>query len=82
MMEWFGFQVVLLYQGLVTSDYGIHEVGVTVCGVQYVLGFFFVGLPFNILKALLAPSILPAWPAHLNLLDLITLTTLGELYEH
>ena len=24
--------------GLVTSDYGVHEVGVTVCGVQNVLG--------------------------------------------
>ena len=35
----FGFRIVPvgLHPGLVTSDYGIHEVGVTVCGVQHVL---------------------------------------------
>ena len=26
------------YIGLITSDYGVHKVGVTVCGVQHVLG--------------------------------------------
>ena len=31
-----GFRVIPVHPGLVTSDYGIHEVGVTVCGVQYV----------------------------------------------
>ena len=40
-------------------------------------GSFPVGLPVKILKALLPSSIL----AHLNLLDLITLTILGELYK-
>ena len=36
-------------------------------------GLFPVGLPVNILKALLLSSILATCPAHLNLLDLITL---------
>ena len=39
---------------------------------------FPVGLPVNILKALLPPSILATCPAHLNLLNLITLTILGN----
>ena len=38
-----------------------------------------VGLPVKILKALLPSSILAACPAHLNLLDLITLN--GKHYE-
>ena len=33
-----GILVVPVNPGLVTSDYGVHEVGVTVCGVQHVLG--------------------------------------------
>ena len=41
-------------------------------------GIFPVGLPVEILKALLPSSILATCPAHLNLLDLITLTILGE----
>ena len=40
-----------------------------------------VDLPVKILKALLLSSILATCPAHLNLLDLITLTTLGERYK-
>ena len=40
-----------------------------------------VGLPVKILKALLPSSILATCPAHLNLLDLITLTKLGERYK-
>ena len=40
-----------------------------------------VGLPVKILKALLPSSILATCPAHLNLLDLITLTILGERYK-
>ena len=36
------------------------------------------GLRVKILKALLPSSILATWPAHLNLLDLITLTILDE----
>ena len=44
-------------------------------------GLFPVGLPFKILKALLPSSILATCPAHLNLLDLITLTILGERYK-
>ena len=42
---------------------------------------FPVGLPIKILKANLPSSILATCPAHLNLLDLITLTILGERYE-
>ena len=44
-------------------------------------GLFPVGLPIKILKALLPSSILATCPAHLNLLDLITLSTLGEWYR-
>ena len=33
------------------------------------------------MKALLPSSILATWPAHLNLLDLFTLTILGEWYK-
>ena len=44
-------------------------------------GLFPVGLPVKILKALLPSSILTTFPAHLNLLDLITLTILGERYK-
>jgi hypothetical protein len=34
-MERFGFWVIPVHPGLVTSDYGIQEVGVTVCEVQH-----------------------------------------------
>ena len=44
-------------------------------------GLFPVGLPVKILKALLPSHILATCPAHLNLLDLITLTLLGERYK-
>ena len=44
-------------------------------------GLFPVGLPVKILKALLPSSILATYPAHLNLIDLITLTILGERYK-
>ena len=44
-------------------------------------GLIPVGLPVNILKALLLSSILATCPAHLNLLDLITLIILGTTYE-
>ena len=44
-------------------------------------GLFPVGLPVKILKALLPSSILATCPAYLNLLDLITLTLLGERYK-
>ena len=37
MTEQFGFRVVPVHTGLVTSD-GVHEVGVIACGVQHVLG--------------------------------------------
>ena len=40
---------------------------------------FPVGLPVKILKSLLPSSILPKWPVHLNLLDIITLN--GTNYE-
>ena len=42
---------------------------------------FPVGLPVKILKAFLPSSILATCSAHLNLLDLITLTILGERYK-
>ena len=43
---------------------------------------FPVGLALKILKALLPSSILATYPAHLNLLDLITLTNiLGDRYK-
>ena len=44
-------------------------------------GLFPVGLLVEILKAFLPSSVLSTWYAHLNLLDLITLTTLGERYK-
>ena len=44
-------------------------------------GLFPVGLPVKIFKALLPSSTLATCPAHLNLLDLITLTILGERYR-
>ena len=37
MTERFGFRVEPVDPRLVTSDYDVHEVGVTVCGVQHVL---------------------------------------------
>ena len=43
-------------------------------------GIFPQGLPVKILKSLLSSSILATCPAHLNFLDLITLTILGERY--
>ena len=30
-----GFRVVPVHPGLIPSNYGVHEVGVIVCGVQY-----------------------------------------------
>jgi hypothetical protein len=44
-------------------------------------GPFPVGLPVKILKELLPSSILATCPAHLNHLDLIILTILGERYK-
>ena len=44
-------------------------------------GLLPVGLPVKILKTLLPSSILSTWHAHLNILDLITLTILGEWYK-
>ena len=41
-------------------------------------GLFSAGLTLRILKALLPSSILATRPARLNLIDLITLTKLGE----
>ena len=44
-------------------------------------GLFNVGLSVKILKAFLTSAILATCSAHLNLLDLITLTILGERYK-
>ena len=44
-------------------------------------GFFPIGLPVKILKALLLSSNLATRPARFNLLDLIILTILGERYK-
>ena len=44
-------------------------------------GLFPVGLTVKILKALLPSYILATWPAHRNLLELITQTILGERYK-
>jgi hypothetical protein len=38
MMEQFYFRAVPVHLGLVTSDYGVHEVRVTVCRVKHILG--------------------------------------------
>ena len=45
------------------------------------IGHFPADLYVKILKAFLPSSILATWSAHLNLLDLITLTILGERYK-
>ena len=49
------------------------------------LGFpkhpFPAGVPIKIMTALKPSSILTTWPAHLNLLKLITLATLGKRYK-
>ena len=45
-------------------------------------GPFPVDLPVKILKALLPSSILATCPAHLNLLDLITLTIINRYANH
>ena len=39
MTERFGLRILAIHPGLVTNDYGVHDVGVTVCGVQHVLGY-------------------------------------------
>ena len=44
-------------------------------------GLFSVGLPVKILKTLLPSSILTTCHTHLNLLDLIALSILGERYK-
>jgi hypothetical protein len=36
----FGIRVVPVDPGLVISDYGVHEVGITVCAVQHILGIW------------------------------------------
>ena len=51
------------------------------CNIVLPKGPFPVGLLVKILKTLLPSSILATCPAHINLLDLITLTILGEQYK-
>ena len=43
--------------------------------------FFLIGLPVQIFKVLLSSPILVTWLSHLNILDLIILTKLGERYK-
>ena len=50
------------------------------CVILYCI-VFPLSLPVKMLKALLSSSILPTCPAHVNLLDLITLTILGGRYK-
>ena len=47
----------------------------------YIFFLFIFGLPVKILKVLLPSSILATCPAHLSILDLMTLTILGERYK-
>ena len=42
---------------------------------------FLVGLPVKILKELSPTSILATWLTHLNIINLVILNILGELYE-
>ena len=46
-----GFRVIFVHPGLVTSDYGVHKLRVTVCGVQHVLGVWVLpgirNFPYN-----------------------------------
>ena len=44
-------------------------------------GLFPINLPVKILREFLHPFIMATWPAYLNLLDLITLSILGERYK-
>ena len=55
----------------------VHSNNVLPSTTRLAKGLFPIALPVNILKALLLSSILATWPAHLNILDIITLTILG-----
>ena len=44
-------------------------------------GLLAINLPDKILKSLILSSILAIWPAHLNLIDLSTLTILDKRYK-
>ena len=48
MTERFGFHVVPVHPGLITSDYVVHEVGITVCWVQHALIFH---IPFQLMSS-------------------------------
>ena len=50
-------------------------------GLDLPRGQFPVDLPVTIFKAPLPSSILDKYSAHFNLLDLITLTTIGKCYN-
>ena len=58
----------------VANDKGDNEMILGSCAML----LFRVGLPVKNSKELLSTSILAIWPAHLNFIDLITLTLLGE----
>ena len=68
-------------QGLSNNSYLSRINPITRIDTYLPKGLLPVGLPFKILKALLPSSILATCPAHLNLLDLINLTILGERYK-
>ena len=64
-----------------TNFFKIHLILSSHLRLGFPKGLFPVDLPVKILKALPPSSILATCPAHLNLLDLITLTILGERYK-
>ena len=59
----------------------IHSNIVPLWTLDLLKGFVPLGVPVKILKGLLSYSFLATWPAHLNLLDLINLSILGDRYK-
>ena len=58
-----GFLIVPVHPELITSDYGVHEVGVTVCGVQHVRHFPYNQNPTRALKTISLKCCLPSTDA-------------------
>ena len=68
----------VIRENIVTYFFKIHSNIVLPSTLELRKGLFPAGLPGKILKAPLASSILAILPAYLNLLNLITLTILGD----